>query len=288
MSDQTDEPPDAAVSSPGRAEPSEPSDEEAAPPSEPSDEEAAPSAEPASEPPSRSRRRPLVIVAGVVLLAVIGAGVTWRLTRHDTPTLSGTEAADALIDAYTRNLDATYLVEGELTRTLDDGRTLSSAYLTVQRPPDHIQRSLGSTTGDIGGRSVNCSTPPGGSYTCAASGDALPWDQQRATTLGALDSYVHGDDPVYSVTTDTDGCFRLVRRRTELDATYGREARLCFDPRYAAVRRLEVQRDGGATDVMLADRITDQVTGADFDLNGDSTYDPQVPDDTGTVPPTSS
>jgi len=45
--------------------------------------------------------------------------------------------------------------------------------------------------------------------------------------------------------------------------------------------------DGGATDVMLASRITDQVTDADFDLQGDSTYDPQVPDDAGTVPPAS-
>ena len=86
---------------------------------------------------------------------------------------------------------------------------------------------------------------------------------------------------------DDADCFVLVRRRTELDATYGRGARLCFDPTYAALRRLEVQRDGGATDVMLAARITDQVTDADFDLQGDSTYDPQVPDDTGTVPPTS-
>jgi hypothetical protein len=48
-----------------------------------------------------------------------------------------------------------------------------------------------------------------------------------------------------------------------------------------------VQRDGGATDVMLASRISDQVTDADFDLQGDSTYDPLVPDDPGTVPPTS-
>ena len=38
---------------------------------------------------------------------------------------------------------------------------------------------------------------------------------------------------------------------------------------------------------MLADRIIDEVTDADFDLDGDATYDPQVPDDSGTVPPTS-
>jgi hypothetical protein len=134
---------------------------------------------------------------------------------------------------------------------------------------------------------VNCSTPPGGAYTCATSGDAVPWEQQRATTLAAIDSYVRGDDPVYSVHTDDEGCFVLVRRRTELDATYGRGARLCFDPRTHALRRLEVQREG-ATDVLLAVRIDDQVTGADFDLDGDATYDPEVPDDPGAVRPTTS
>ena len=93
----------------------------------------------------------------------------WLLSDDD-PGLTGPDAADALIEAYTRNLDATFVVEGELTRTLDDGRTLSSAYLSVQRPPDHLQRSLGGTSGDLDGRTVNCSTPPGGEYTCAAVG----------------------------------------------------------------------------------------------------------------------
>ena len=236
--------------------------------------------------PGRGRGPALLAVAVVAALVVAGA-VVWFAVRDEGHRLRGPEAADALVEAYTRNIDATFLVEGELTRTLDDGRSLSSAYLQVQRPPDHIQRALGSTTGDLGGRTVNCSTPPGGSYTCAASGEAKDWAEQRQTTLDALDSYVRGDDPVYDVSVDDVGCYVLVRRRTELDATYGQRARLCFDPQFAALRRLEVQRDGGATDVMLADRITDQVTDADFDLKGDATYDPQVPDDSGTVPPTS-
>ena len=231
-------------------------------------------------------RRAAVVAAVAVVLVVVGLGAVWIVTRDDD-SLEGPAAADALIDAYTAHLDATFLVEGELTRTLEDGRALHSAYLTVQRPPDHIQRSLGATTGVVNGRSVNCSTPPGGTYTCGTSADAVPWEQQRSSTLAALDSYVRGDDPVYSTRTDADGCFVLVRRRTELDATYGRGARLCFDPRTHALRRLEVQRDG-ATDVLLADRIDDRVSDADFDLDGDATYDPEVPDDPGTVPPTTS
>jgi hypothetical protein len=225
------------------------------------------------------RLRVVLIVALVAATAFLGVEL-W-LTRSDDEGLSGARAADALVAAYTRNLDATYLVEGQSTRTLDDGRTLSSAYLVVQRPPDRLQRSLGSTTGDVGGRSVNCSVSPEGDYSCAASGAAEPWEQQRATILAALDTYVRGDDPVYTVDVDDAGCFVLNRRRTEPDATYGKGARLCFDPRFSALRRLEVQRDGGATDVMLADRITDEVTDADFDLGEDSTYDPQVPGPAG-------
>jgi hypothetical protein len=221
----------------------------------------------------------------VLLIALVAAttflAVELLLTRGGgAPT--GAAAADALVAAYARNLDATYLVEGQSTRTLADGRTLSSAYLTVQRPPDRLQRALGSTSGELAGRTVNCSTPPGGTYTCAASGEAQPWAEQRTGILAALDSYVRGDDPVYAVSVDSADCFVLTRRRTEPDATYGLGARLCFDPRYGALRRLEVQREGGAVDVMLADRITDQVSDADFDVSGDPTYDPQVPDGSGT------
>ena len=233
-------------------------------------------------------RLPIVLVL-VVAGVVVAAGAIWILGRDgdSVDTEGGTEAADALVAAYTRASTRTYRIEGELTRTLEDGRTLRSAYLAVQRPPDNLRRSLGSTEGEVGGRSVNCSTPDGGSYTCAASGAAKPWPQQRQEILDALEVYVHGDDPVYAVSRDDTGCFDLVRRRTEEDASFGERARLCFDDRYAGYRRLEVHHDAGATDVMLADVVTDQVTDADFDLAGDATYDPIVPDG-GTVPPTTS
>jgi hypothetical protein len=233
-------------------------------------------------------RRIGIVVAVAVVAIVVAAVGTFVLAGSGDDELTGTAAADAFVEAYTRSLDATFLVEGELTRTLSDGRTLSSAYLVAQRPPDRIQRSLGSTSGELGGRTVNCSTPPGGEYTCAASGETTSWEEQRATTLGALDSYVRGDDPVYSVTVDDQGCFVLERVRPEVEATFGGGARLCFDERYGAVRRLEVEREGGATDVMLAVVITDEVTDADFDVQGDATYDPEVPDDSGTVPPPTS
>ncbi len=244
-----------------------------------------------SAPGAAEARRPWwrpVAAAAAVVVVVVGAVVglvRWRAGDDGADRLQGEAAVDAFVAAYTRNVDATFLVDGELTRTLDDGRTLTSAYLIVQRPPDHLQRSFGSTTGEVGGRSVNCSTPAGGTYTCGTAGTAEPWEAQRRRTLDALGAYVRGDDPVYEVTGE-EGCFVLVRRRTEPDASFGQRARLCFDDTVGALRRLEVHHDGGATDVMLATRITAEVTDADFDLDADPTYDPQVPADTGTVPPT--
>jgi hypothetical protein len=242
-----------------------------------------------STPPGRRRQLPRIVVAAVVavgLVLVLVATSVWWDDGADGPAQQGAEAADAFVEAYTRNVDGTFLVEGELTRTMGDGRTLGSAYLVVQRPPDHLQRSFGSTTGAVNGRTVNCTTPEGARYTCGP-GAAESWDEERATVLGALDSYVRGDDPVYEVTVDDSGCYELVRRRTETDASFGQRARLCFDEPTGAIRRLEVHHDGGATDVMLATRITSQVSDADFDLEADDTYDPQVPDSSGTVPTTS-
>ena len=237
----------------------------------------------------RARRVPptgAVVAVGVLIgIAVVAAGLVWWAGRDDDRTITGTEAADAFVEAYTRTVDATVLIEGEQTRTLADGRTLGSAYLVVQRPPDRLQRSLGSTAGVVNGRTVNCGTPVGGRYTCGAAGVAEPPEVRRATVLGALETYVRGDDPVYSVTSDEKGCFELVRRRTELDATFGQGANLCFDARTGGIRRLEVRREGGATDVMRATRLTGDVSNADFDLGADETYDPQVPDGDG--PPSS-
>ena len=65
-----------------------------------------------------------------------------------------------------------------------------------------------------------------------------------------------------TVTVDGADCFVLTRRRTEPDAVYGNGGRLCFDPRFAALRRLEVQREGGATDVMPKTTSTTRPSGS--------------------------
>lgn len=221
----------------------------------------------------------LIVVSVVVLVLVaIGAGVTWWLDRNDVGRLTGPAAADAFMVAAERSLDATYRLDGEFTRTMPDGRQLPSGLLVVQRPPDRVQRSLGSTVGVIAGRTVNCGTPTAsGGFECAPSGVAEPWEERRADQLQAFEQYVLGEDPVYTVTATGNGCFELDRRRVDVETTYGSRAELCFDRPTGALRRLEVAREGGATDVLLGVVVRGEVTDADFDLSPDGTYDLRDP-----------
>jgi hypothetical protein len=239
-----------------------------------------PDADTGSAPPAgRGSDSGLIVVSVLVLaLVAVGAGVTWWLDRNDVGRATGPEAAAAFLVAAERSVDATYRLDGEFTRTMADGRQLPSGLLVVQRPPDRLQRSLGSTVGVIGGRTVNCgSSGSEGQYQCAPSGAAEPWDVRRADQLTAFEQYVAGDDPVYDVTETGNGCFELQRRRPEVDTTYGSRAELCFDRPTGALRRLEVAREGGATDVLVGVVVSGAVTDADFDLSADGTYDLQDP-----------
>lgn len=221
-------------------------------------------------------RRVVILVVGLVGSVVASGGVAWWLDRENVGRSSGAEAAERFVQSAERGLDATYRLEGDFTRTLIDGRELTSGLLVVQRAPDRLQRSLGSTAGVVGGRSVNCGVPvAGGRYTCAPGAEVEPWPDRRSEQVRALQEYVLGDDPVYVVTETGNDCFALVRRRPDVDATYGSRAELCFDRPTGALRRLEVEREGGAVDVLAGSSVTGQVDNADFDLSADDTYDPQ-------------
>ncbi len=218
----------------------------------------------------------VAVVAAVVVVVVAVAVVLVGRVGDDEP--AGVEAAEELVAAFERQLDATYRLDGEFVRTRADGERLESGLLVVQRPPDRLQRSLGSTVGVVGGRTVNCGVPvAGGAYSCATGAAAAPWPERREEQLAAVRQFVLGDDPVYAVVASGEGCFELLRRREGVEATYGARAELCFDGPTGALRRLEVARDGGTVDVLDAVLVTAQVNDGDFDLTADETYDPTAP-----------
>lgn len=214
------------------------------------------------------------LIVGVVVLLLVGAaGAGWFLRGDDAPGDDHRDPAAAFVADYTASLDRTYRAEGEFTRTMPDGRQLTSGWLLVNRPPDRLQRSLGSTSGVVAGRTVNCG-PAGEGYRCALGAEAEPWEDRRAEQLTALEQYVGGTDPVYDVEDLGGGCYELVRRRTEPTATFGLGGEVCLDPSTGAVRRLRVEREGGAVDEMVAVVVRGEVDDADFDLSEDATYDP--------------
>jgi hypothetical protein len=221
-------------------------------------------------------RGTVAVSVGLVVALAIGAAMGGWLVVRDHTEVRGEAAAEAFFADYVASLDATYRLDGTFRRTMPDGRELTSGLLVAQRPPDRVQRSLGSTTGVVGGRYVNCGpTAADGGYECAPGAMAEPAAVRRAEQLEALEQYVRGDDPVYAVTGDGDGCYELLRRRTEPEASFGVRAELCVDARTGAIRRLEVQHDTGAVDVLEGLAITPGATDADFDLAADGTYDPQ-------------
>jgi hypothetical protein len=223
---------------------------------------------------TRASSRRLIAVAIVAALVVGAAMGGWLVTR-DSSRVSGEAAARRFVEDYTASIDATYRLDGEFTRTMPDGRELRSGLLVVQRPPDRLQRSLGSTSGWIGGRLVNCGpTGADGSYQCAPGAAAEPFEESRAEQLEALDQYVAGDDPVYAVTAE-GSCYELERRRDEPDASFGSAATLCFDRSTGALRDLAVRHDTGATDRLVGVSVSGSVTDADFDLSADDAYAPE-------------
>ena len=141
--------------------------------------------------------RPVLLVVAAALVVVAGGLFGWWLShRGGSSRTTGPEAAAAFSSAYRRSLEGTYHVEGEFTRTLADGRTLHSAFLVAQQPPDRIQRLLGSTTGTLGGKEINCGAPAGGGgYQCAPGAPAPSWDDRVAGRMATLGELPRGDRP---------------------------------------------------------------------------------------------
>jgi hypothetical protein len=209
-----------------------------------------------------------VAVGLVAVVALVAGGV---LTREEPPA----DAVESFLAAYRTSREATYAMEGEFTRTLADGRTLSSAAFVAQRPPDVVRRQLGALTGAFRGRTLNCSTGPEGRFTCAAGSPAPDHQAEVDRDVEIFAGYFRGAVPLYEVVDAGDGCFDLRQVGFYPDPPYGVETRMCFDEATGAMRLLELRREGGAVDRVEAITIRATVSDADFTTAEDPEFAPE-------------
>lgn len=248
---------------PGRGRRPLPSTVVAAPTSTPS---------PSPSPTPSSRARVLATVAGIVVgvVAAVGLVAGGVLPRDGEPV----DAVEPFLEAYRASREATYAMEGEFTRTLADGRTLSSAAFVAQRPPDVVRRQLGALDGAFRGRTLNCSTGPDGRFACAAGAPAPDYQAEVDRDVEILAGYFRGAVPLYEVTDAGDGCFDLRQVGSYPDPPYGVRTRMCFDRASGAMRLLELRREGGSVDRVEATTIRTAVVDADFSTTEDDEYAP--------------
>ena len=174
-------------------------------------------------------------------------------------------AAASFLDAWAKSRASTWKVDATFERTPASGTgKLSSPLEMVQRPPERLTRQFGSVTGVIGGKEVGCAPAPDGTVKCR-SGGAVDYDKEVATEMKRLATYVAGPVPIYAVSRDGQGCYRLDRQIEYLSPPYGDHARFCFDPKTGAIVKVEVVRPE-ATDVTTAVLVTGDVADADLAL----------------------
>lgn len=205
-----------------------------------------------------------VVVGVLACAALVRFGV---LARTGPPEPRPDRRAE-LLAAIERSRHATFVVESDFLRRMDDGNELHGSRLEVQRPPDRLVLQFGGVQGRKAGRELICTTGPDEPYRCGPGPEAeTTFDEDVAAEMAVLRTYFDGDRPVYSVTQDDDGCFALEQvAATVLPPTYGSGGRLCFDERTGAMSRLE-RRIANATETVSAVAIRVDVTEGDFDLS---------------------
>ena len=88
-----------------------------------------------------------------------------------------------------------------------------------------------------------------------------------ATVRGAptTDGFLTSIAELNEIRATDPGCYDLVQLVPYDDAPYGTDARLCFDERTGAVRRVDRRFDNGIIETEEASRITTDVRDADFE-----------------------
>lgn len=178
---------------------------------------------------------------------------------EDATAVAEQRAADAVafVEAYERSRTGTYVVASVFERTFPDGNGFTSSAAIAQRPPDRVERRLGSVTARVDGRVVLCSTTGEGRYRCQSGRSRRSYRTIVEREVDTLRGYVEGDVPLYAVDADEAGspegqdCFDLEQVRSLPAPPYGTAARFCFDDETGALVLLRLERDE-ATDVTTA------------------------------------
>jgi hypothetical protein len=229
--------------------------------------------------PSKRRRTALIGGAVVVALAV-ALGVAALLGASEDETAeppSQVDLVNRLVADFERSRRATYVIEGEYTRTMPDGRQLASAMLEVRRPPDKLHRRLGSAGGQLDGRVLNCSTDGDGRFSCAPGAPAPDWEQEVAQEVADLRQHFDWKPRPFTIADAGGGCYDITRADWYPHPGEGVPVRMCFDAVTGALRYLELEHEGGARDVMSAITIRAVVADSDFQVADNERFDPRQP-----------
>ncbi|HMQ24866.1 MAG TPA: hypothetical protein PKA98_02680 [Acidimicrobiales bacterium] len=197
-----------------------------------------------------------VVAGGLAAAAVVASGAldgedggSTTATTVDVAAEAEQRAADAeaFVAAYERSRTGTYVVSSTFRRTFPGGTSFTSEATVAQRPPDRLERGLGSITARVDGRVVLCSTTATGRYRCQRGRSERSYSSIVEREVEALRGYVDGDVPLYSVVADTEeegrSCFDLEQVRPLPAPPYGTAARFCFDDETGALVTLRVERD---------------------------------------------
>ena len=242
-------------------------DEEARPRSEPS-----PADSPPSEPRPGGPPRWVLVVGGLVVGVVIGAGLGWWNSRSGGDEHAGSsepavaaetaEAAAELVEAWERSRTATYLTGSLLERTTATAAVLELPLIVAQRPPERVVSTGTSVEGSVDGLRQICDEQLDGVVRCQVAGPAADYDATVAAEVDTLRSYFEGELPVYRVAREGH-CFLLRLTRAIQAPPYGQRARFCFDEASGAPSLQRIERDEG-TDVVTLVSVRTDVTDEDL------------------------
>jgi hypothetical protein len=222
------------------------------------------------------RARARLILGWVVVAAYAAALVTATVTTSDGDLRPGDrsrdiDAADAFVAAWERSLQATFVRTATFERRSDvTGAVISSEDVLAQRPPARLHRQMGGLEGRDGKRPVVCvgrSDTEETGTTCRFGRPTLPsYEDDVAAEVAALRTQVTGATAVYAVERVGDGCFLLAQQRVEPRASFGTDARFCFDGETGARSDSRVEYVGGIVEVVAVVDVSGDVTDADLEL----------------------